>query len=72
MVVRIDFARREELLAEAPDVYYVTEHYVAYPGVLARLTRIQPDALRGLLAGALQFVTAETKKRSSRKISRRQ
>ena len=72
LVVRIDFGRREELLAEAPDVYYVTEHYVAYPGVLARLTRIQPDALRGLLAGALQFVTAETKKRPSRKISRRQ
>lgn len=72
LVVRIDLLRREELLAEAPDVYYVTDHYVGYSGVLVRLEKIQPDALRGLLAGALQFVEAATKKRSPQKISRRQ
>lgn len=58
LVVRVDFERRKELLAEAPDVYYLTEHYVGYTGVLVRLAKIGPDALRGLLAGAVQFVTA--------------
>ncbi|MDR3700852.1 MAG: MmcQ/YjbR family DNA-binding protein [Candidatus Sulfopaludibacter sp.] len=72
LVVRVDFSRRQELLAEAPDVYYLTSHYVDYPGVLVRLERIQPDALHGLLAGALQFVQTERSKRPPRKISRRQ
>ena len=27
-VVRVDFDDRDELLAAAPDVYYVTDHYV--------------------------------------------
>jgi hypothetical protein len=53
LVVWVDFDRRDELLAEAPDVYYVTEHYLGYPSVLVRLDRIRPDALRGLLAGAI-------------------
>src|SRR5215831_16040047 len=55
LAVRMNFARRDELLAEAPEIYYITDHYAGYPSVLARLDRIQPDALRGLLAGALQF-----------------
>src|SRR5258707_830951 len=48
LVVLVDFPRRQELLAEAPDVYYVTDHYVDHPSVLVRLEKIQPDALRGL------------------------
>jgi hypothetical protein len=67
LVVRMDFARRDELVAEAPEVYYITDHYVGYPSVVARLSKIGPDELRGLLAGALQFVQAEkTKKRPRR------
>ena len=54
LVVMVDFARREELLAEAPEIYYITDHYVGHPSVLVRLGRARPDALRGLLAGAIQ------------------
>ena len=71
LVVRIDFSRRQELLAEAPEVYYVTEHYLGYPGVLVRLKRVRPDALRGLLAGALQFVQMQSSERTARNPSRR-
>ena len=60
LVVLVDFARRQELLAEAPDLYYLTDHYVGYPSVLVRLARIKPEVLRGLLAGALRL--AETKR----------
>jgi hypothetical protein len=71
LVVRMDFTRREELLVEAPEIYYITGHYLAYPSILARLEKIRPDELRGLLAGGLQFVQAEGRKRSARKVSRR-
>jgi hypothetical protein len=59
LMVRIDFASRAELLAESPDVYYVTDHYENYPSVLVRLARIHPDALRDLLGMAWRFVTAK-------------
>jgi hypothetical protein len=63
LAVRIDFDRRAELLAEAPDVYYVTDHYVNYPVVLVRLSRIQIDALRDLLGMAWRFATSKTPSR---------
>jgi hypothetical protein len=59
LVVRIDFDRRAELLAESPDVYYLPDHYVNYPSVLVRMSRIHPDALRDLLDMAWRFVTAK-------------
>jgi hypothetical protein len=58
--VCVDFDRRAELLAGAPDVYYLTDHYVNYPIVLVRLSRIDPDALPDLLGMAWRFVTAKT------------
>ncbi|MGH9687722.1 MAG: MmcQ/YjbR family DNA-binding protein [Candidatus Acidiferrales bacterium] len=61
--VRIDVNDRALLLAEAPDVYYVTAHYVPYPMVLVRLSRVTPDMLRDLLRMAHKFVTANSKTR---------
>jgi len=57
LVVRVDFDDRASLLAEAPDVYYVTDHYVPYNAVLVRLSRVNPDGLRDLLGMAYKFVT---------------
>lgn len=71
LVARMDFARRDELLAEAPEIYYLTDHYVGYPSVLARLDKIEADALRGLLMGALQFMEGAQKKKTPRKSIRR-
>lgn len=61
--VRIDINDRAHLLTEAPDVYYVTEHYVPYPMVLVRLSRVTPDVLRDLLRMAHKFVTSSKKPR---------
>jgi len=58
LVVRIGFDDRAELLAAAPDVYYVTDHYLNYTSVLVRLSRVTPDILRDLLGMAHKFVTA--------------
>src|SRR6267142_1618063 len=60
VAVRIDFDSRAELMAAAPDVYYLTDHYVNYPVVLVRLSRIQQGALRDLLGMAWRFVTTKT------------
>src|SRR5271154_7429400 len=64
LVVKVDFGDRAQLLAEAPDVYYVTEHYVGYPSVLVRLSRVSPDVLRDLLGMAYKFVTRRAAARS--------
>jgi hypothetical protein len=64
LVVKVDFGDRAALLAEAPDVYYVTEHYVGYPSVLVRLSRVTPDVLRDLLGMAYKFVTRKAAPRS--------
>jgi hypothetical protein len=64
LVVRLGFNDRTELLAAAPDVYYVTDHYLGYTAVLVRLSRITPDVLRDLLGMAHKFVNADTARRS--------
>jgi hypothetical protein len=66
LVVRMAIPDRDALVAEDPDTYYLKEHYVGYPCVLVRLSRVHPDALRGLVIGAHRFVSA-TKARKKRK-----
>jgi hypothetical protein len=56
LVVRTDFEQRAELLAAAPEVYYITPHYEGYPAVLVRLRRVTPDVLADLLGMAYRFV----------------
>ncbi len=63
IAMRVDFDDRAELLAAAPDVYYVTDHYLNYTAVLVRLSRVTPDVLRDLLGMAHKFVTAGSARR---------
>jgi hypothetical protein len=66
--VCIDINNRAELLAAAPDVYYVTDHYTPYNIVLVRLSRINSDVLRDLLGMAYKFVSRKAAAgRSTRK-----
>ena len=69
LAVRVPFDQRNDLLTEAPETYYLTDHYVDYPIVLVRLARVQRDVLADLLRAAHHFVTAE--KRPLRKTRRR-
>jgi len=57
LVVMIDLEQRAALLAESPDVYYLTGHYAPYPCVLVRLSKVNKDAMRDLLGGAWRYVT---------------
>jgi len=71
LAVRVDFADRAELLAEAPDVYYLTDHYVDYNAVLVRLARVNPAVLRDLLGMAHKFVTRKAAPRAGAPAGRR-
>ena len=64
LAVRVGFDDRAELLAAAPDLYYVTDHYLGGSAVLVRLSRVAPDVLRDLLGMAHKFVTADAARRS--------
>jgi hypothetical protein len=66
LVVMMDVADRDALIAEDPDTYYLKEHYVGYPCVLVRLARVHPDALRGLVIGAHRYVSAKRTRRAAR------
>jgi hypothetical protein len=64
LVVRVNFDDRAALLAEAPEAYYITDHYAGYTGVLVRLSRVTPDVLRDLLGVAHKFVGRQAGPRS--------
>jgi len=51
------------MLDEAPELYYVTEHYLPYDAVLVRLERLNRELLHDLLAMAHRFVTRKKARR---------
>jgi hypothetical protein len=68
LVVRTDFEQREAMLADDPEVYYITDHYLKYPWILVRLSRVHPDAMRDLIGTAHRIASAEaTKKRQPKR-----
>lgn len=65
LIVMMDVPDRDALLEDDPDTYYLKEHYVGYPCVLVRLSRVLPDALRDLLIGAHRYVSGSKRKRKT-------
>jgi hypothetical protein len=67
LVVMMDFTDRDALIEDDPDTYYLKDHYVNYPCVLVRLSRVRADALRDLITGAHRFISARSRtKRAGR------
>ena len=59
LVVRMAIDQRDALIAEQPDVYYITDHYVGYTSVLVRVSRVSRDALHDLVRAAHRFMSRE-------------
>src|SRR5262252_4596473 len=55
VMFRVDFADRDLLIEEQPDVYYTAAHYENYPCVLVRLPRLNRDALEDLVRMAHRY-----------------
>jgi hypothetical protein len=71
LAIRLDFDQRDELIAADPKTYYLTDHYVNYPIVLVRLSRVRRDALRDLLLMAWRFVSATWKPKPCARATKR-
>jgi hypothetical protein len=71
LVVRMDIAARDALIADDPATYYLKEHYVGYPCVLARLSRVRADALKDLVTGAHRYISSATRQTPGRGARRR-
>jgi hypothetical protein len=67
LVVWTDFEQRDALIEEAPQIYYLKEHYKAYPVVLVRLSKVSPDAMRDLLGAAHRLVMAAENEKKKKK-----
>jgi hypothetical protein len=61
LVVRVGLEDRESLIEEAPETYYLTDHYRPYPLVLVRLSRVDRDALRDLLSVSWHLTSAKAR-----------
>ena len=61
IVLPMPFDRREELMAEDPETYFITDHYAEYPYILVSLARVTMEALPDLLN--LAYRTASTTKK---------
>ena len=59
LVLRMRIDERRELIAEDPETYFITDHYVEYPYVLVSLARVQPEAMRDLLRGAWRAAASQ-------------
>jgi hypothetical protein len=56
LVVGVDFDERAEMMSAAPKKFYITDHYLNYPWMLVRLSKVRPDELRDLLIGSWRRV----------------
>ena len=59
LVIRIGLEERAGLLEDAPEAYYVTEHYRRFPVVLVRLKAVTREVLGELLAGSWRIAAAK-------------
>ena len=49
IVIKVDFAEREELMKADPEKFFITDHYLNYPWMLVRLSKVRHDQLRDVL-----------------------
>jgi len=59
LVLRIGRFEREQLMENAPEVFYVTDHYLNYPAVLIRLPKIDKGTLAAVLQESWRQVAPE-------------
>jgi len=66
LVVHMRIEDRDALIAEAPETYFVIDHYREYPYILVKLARVDPDAMRDLLGGACKLAASVKRKPAKR------
>src|SRR5438105_3436849 len=59
LVIGVDFEEREEMIVAAPEKFYITDHYLNYPYMLLRMSKVNDDELRDLLIGSWRRVVGK-------------
>ena len=54
IVLKVGNEARDHLLEADPKTFFITDHYIGYPTVLARLDRLSAADLKNLLARATE------------------
>jgi hypothetical protein len=57
VVIKIDFEQREILMRGKPQTYFITDHYLNYPLMIVRLSKVSKAALRELLEDAWEHAS---------------
>jgi len=66
LVLRTTFEQREALLAEDPEHFFITDHYLNYPWVLVRMSQTHIEALRDLIRMAHRLASTDQRKPRAR------
>jgi hypothetical protein len=56
IVVKTDYDEREALMEADPEAFYITDHYVGYPMLVVRLTRVARDDLESVIEDSYRRV----------------
>ena len=59
LVVKCEDSRRELLLQVDPATYFMEPHYLGYPVVLVRLSRVREDSLQRLFEDAWRMLASK-------------
>jgi hypothetical protein len=54
IVLKVGNETRDHLLQADPETFFITDHYIGYPTVLARLDRLSATDLKKLLIRAME------------------
>jgi hypothetical protein len=72
VVLRISSMEMRDVMLEAePKLFYITEHYRAWPMLLARLSVLNSKALKELMAARVREIEAKPKKAPRKKALRK-
>jgi hypothetical protein len=52
IVLKMPFDQREAMMAEAPEKFFITDHYLNYEWILVRLPKVTAPEMRDLLKAA--------------------
>ena len=67
LVVRVRLEARNAFLEDAPGTYYLTDYYRPHPVVLVRLSQVDRDAVRDLLAMSWRLTSSKVPGRLTRR-----
>ena len=60
---------RDAMIAAEPELFYITDHFKTYKGLLARLAELDPKTFRALLKQRLKVIEGAPK--AKRKLTKR-